>query len=139
MKHIVVALDGSTGSVRALEEAIKLGQSLAESPKVTALHIDQAVPMNEPPFGVDPDERIEAEGLALLKSAEEALAASELAYKTAVRKGDPAREICEFAANESCDLIVVGTRGHGLAAELLLGSVSHKVIQHAPCLVMTIR
>ncbi len=139
MKHIVVAVDGSTGSVRALEEAIRLGQSLAESPKVTALHIDQAVPMNEPPFGVDPDERIEAEGLALLKSAEEALAASGLAYETVVRKGDAAREICEFAASESSDLIVVGTRGHGLAAELLLGSVSHKVVQHAPCPVMTIR
>ncbi|MEJ8303820.1 universal stress protein [Saccharibacillus sacchari] len=139
MKHIVVAVDGSTGSARALEEAIKLGRSLAESPKLTALHIDQAVPMNEPPFGVDPDERIEAEGLALLKSAEETLAASGLTYETAVRKGDPAREICEFAGSASGDLIVVGTRGHSLAAELLLGSVSHKVIQHAPCPVMTIR
>ena len=139
MKHIVVAVDGSSGSVRALEEAIKLGQSLAESPKVTALHIDSFVPMNEPPFGVDPDERIEAEGLALLKSAEEKLAASGLAYETAVRKGDAAREICEFARSESVDLLVVGTRGHGLAAELLLGSVSHKVIQHAPCPVMTVR
>ncbi|CAM4077255.1 universal stress protein [Saccharibacillus endophyticus] len=139
MKHIVAAIDGSAGSVRALEEAIKLGMSLAESPKVTALHIDSFVSMNEPPFGVDPDERIEAEGLALLQSAGEKLAASGLAYGTAVRKGDAARGICEFARSESADLIVIGTRGHGLAAELLLGSVSHKVIQHAPCPVMTIR
>lgn len=139
MKHIVVAVDGSSGSVRALEEAIKLGQSLAESPTVTALHIDPFVSINEPPFGVDPDERIEAEGLVLLKSVEEALVASGLVYETAVRKGDAAREICEFARRESADLIVLGTRGHGLAAELLLGSVSHKVIQHAPCPVMTVR
>lgn len=139
MKHIVVAIDGSAGSARALEEAIKLGRSLAEAPKVTALHIDQTVPMNEPPLGIDPEERIEAEGAALLKSAEAALVASGLAYDTAVRKGDPAREICEFARRESGDLVIVGTRGQSLAAELFLGSVSHKVIQHAPCPVMTVR
>lgn len=139
MKHIVVAVDGSAGSGHALEEAVKLGKSFAERPKLTVLHVDPSVAMVEPPFGVDPDERIEEEGRALLRPIEATLAASGLEYAATLRKGDPAREICEFARHESCDLIVMGTRGQSLAAELLLGSVSHKVIQHAPCPVMTIR
>ncbi len=139
MKRILVAIDGSAGSEHALEEAIKLGKSFAEPPKITVLHVDPSVAMVEPPFGVDPDERIEAEGRELLKPIESALAASGLEHAVILRKGDPAREICEFAKHEVCDLIVMGTRGQSLAAELLLGSVSHKVIQHAPCPVMTIR
>ncbi|NGZ76759.1 universal stress protein [Saccharibacillus alkalitolerans] len=139
MRHIVVAVDGSSGAAKALEEAIKLGTSMAERPKITALHVDPAIAMNEPAIGFDPEARIEAEGLALLAPIESALASSGLPHETAVRKGDPAREICAFAEHEACDLIVVGTRGQSLAAELLLGSVSHKVIQHAPCPVMTVR
>ncbi|OWA34885.1 universal stress protein UspA [Saccharibacillus sp. O16] len=139
MKHILVAIDGSSGSEHAMEEAIKLGKSFAVLPKMTVLHVDPSVAMVEPPFGIDPDERIEEEGRELLKPVQAALASSGLEYTVILRKGDPAREICEFAAHEVCDLIVMGTRGQSLAAELLLGSVSHKVIQHAPCPVMTIR
>ncbi|WP_172255541.1 universal stress protein [Saccharibacillus deserti] len=139
MKHILVAIDGSPGADRALEEAIRLASALKDAPTVTALHVDPALSMNEPAIGFDPEARIEAEGLAQLRPAEALLADSGLDYQTAVRRGDPAREICEFARREDCDLIAVGTRGHGPAAELLLGSVSHKVVQHAPCPVLTIR
>ncbi|WP_172194965.1 universal stress protein [Saccharibacillus qingshengii] len=139
MKHILVAIDGSPGADRALEEAIRLASALKDAPAITVLHVDQALSMNEPAIGFDPEARIEAEGLVQLRPAEALLADSGLNYQTAVRRGDPAREICEFARREGCDLIAVGTRGHGPAAELLLGSVSHKVVQHAPCPVLTIR
>lgn len=139
MQHILVAIDGSSGAAQALEQAISLASSFKEASKITALHVDPAIAMNEPAIGFDPEARIEAEGLETLRPALARLADSGLPHGSVVRRGDPAREICEFARREQCDLIVVGTRGHGLAAELLLGSVSHKVIQHAPCPVMTIR
>ncbi|MDO3411064.1 universal stress protein [Saccharibacillus sp. CPCC 101409] len=139
MKHIVVAVDGSAGADRALEQAIKLASELAQAPRITALHVDPSVTINEAPLGVDLDERIEEEGLALLRPVQERLAQSGLPCETAVRRGDPAAEIGEFARREGCDLIVMGTRGQSLAKELLLGGVGHKVIQHAPCPVMTVR
>lgn len=48
-----------------------------------------------------------------------------------VRRGQPANVLRR--ATENADLLVVGTRGRGLARSLLLGSISHGVLHHAPC------
>jgi len=50
-----------------------------------------------------------------------------------IEDGDPANEILEFADREGVDLIIVGSRGLGDLKGLLMGSVSHKVSQHAKC------
>lgn len=54
-------------------------------------------------------------------------------------QGDPASVICQVAADEGFDLIVVGSHGAGLVRRLLMGSVSHHVLHHAPCPVMVVR
>jgi nucleotide-binding universal stress UspA family protein len=50
--------------------------------------------------------------------------------------GDPAQEL--VSASHDCDLIVVGTRGTGVWAQLLLGSVSSKLTHHAACPVVIV-
>jgi len=54
-----------------------------------------------------------------------------------VRVGDPARTICEIAASEQCDLIVMPTHGYGPFRRFLLGSVTAKVLHDAICPVCT--
>jgi nucleotide-binding universal stress UspA family protein len=51
----------------------------------------------------------------------------------------PAQGLLDFAAKEKCDLIVLGSHGHGLLGRLLLGSVSLKVLNHAHCAVRIVR
>jgi nucleotide-binding universal stress UspA family protein len=51
--------------------------------------------------------------------------------------GDPARLLLEMAAH--ADLVVVGSRGLGAVRRLLLGTVSEKVLQHAPCPVLIVK
>lgn len=51
--------------------------------------------------------------------------------------GRPAVELCQAAAN--AQLLVLGTRGHGEFATMILGSVSLECIAHAPCPVLTVR
>jgi nucleotide-binding universal stress UspA family protein len=51
----------------------------------------------------------------------------------------PADEIVKFAAAHEVGLIVMGTRGRGTMARLLMGSVAERVVRTAPCPVLTVR
>jgi nucleotide-binding universal stress UspA family protein len=52
--------------------------------------------------------------------------------------GDVAESLIKIASSHSIDMIVLGRRGRGQLAGLLLGSVSHKIVSHAPCAVAVI-
>jgi nucleotide-binding universal stress UspA family protein len=54
-------------------------------------------------------------------------------------EGDPAAEIVRFAAEELCDLIVLGTHGRTGLRRLLMGSVAEHVVRKAPCPVLTVK
>ena len=58
---------------------------------------------------------------------------------TEMIEGDPAETIIEVARTRSSDLIIIGARGMGKLAGLLLGSTSQKVLSLAPCPVLIIR
>jgi len=54
-----------------------------------------------------------------------------------VHQGDPAQEVCRFAQESNCDLIVMGTHGRTGLGRLLMGSVAERVVRQAPCPVLT--
>lgn len=56
-----------------------------------------------------------------------------------VREGYPATVIVEEAESRGADLIVLGTHGHTGIKHLLLGSIAERVVQHAPCPVLTVK
>jgi nucleotide-binding universal stress UspA family protein len=62
-----------------------------------------------------------------------------ITVRTVVRRGSPAAEIVELAAEEHADLVIMGTRGRGGVSRVLLGSVADRVIRTAPCPVLTVR
>lgn len=55
-----------------------------------------------------------------------------------VVRGDPAEVVTELAAERDVDIIVMGTRGHSKLRQLLLGSTAERVVEHAPCPVLTV-
>lgn len=57
----------------------------------------------------------------------------------AVKHGPPFLEIVRYAKEHQTDLIVLGTHGRGALAHVLLGSVAERVVQKAPCPVLTVR
>ena len=59
--------------------------------------------------------------------------------RTVLREGDPAAAILNLAREESANIIVMGRRGLGDLAGLLLGSVSHKVAHLAECACLTVK
>lgn len=52
---------------------------------------------------------------------------------------DPAERILEYAKTAEADMIVLGNRGMGMLAELLMGSVSMKISQYAECPVVIVK
>ena len=68
------------------------------------------------------------EGMKALAPCEAILAASAVSTHAHIGVGDPAETIIAFAERLGCEHIVMGSRGHGLAAGLVLGSVAREVI-----------
>lgn len=56
-----------------------------------------------------------------------------------VLTGDPWRAICRYAHEKNIDLIVVSTHGHTGLVHVLLGSTAERIVQHAPCPVLTVK
>lgn len=57
----------------------------------------------------------------------------------AVKVGKPAKTIVETAEKDGFDLVIMGTHGHGVFAELVLGSVAHDVIKRSKVPVLVVR
>lgn len=69
----------------------------------------------------------------------QAAGAAGLAMVSTIRWGEePDDEILRFARDVKADLLVIGTRGRGTVARVLLGSVASSVVRHAPCPVLLV-
>ncbi len=135
MKNIVVGFDGSEAAKRALTRAAELANG-ATVTVVSAVAIH--VPTGRGGMAaVDPEERTERE--RELTEAAALLREKGITPREVEGHGDPGDVIIEEARELGADLIVVGTRGLNAAERLVLGSVSTKVVHHAPCDVLVVR
>ncbi len=146
MKKILLATDGSESSMHA---ARILGDLIACQPEaqVTVIHVahlprsyyitdENGVKMT-PEVPMDVMIRRSAE--PILRRTLSALGLPEERVATEVQVGEPAEEIVDLARLEGYDLIVMGSRGLNQVKELLVGSVSHRVLHTAPCPVLVAR
>jgi nucleotide-binding universal stress UspA family protein len=131
---IMVGIDGSADSDRAVEWA-----AAAASQRQAAVHFVYAVP--PPAFSVPysaADEREHREfAQRVISDAAAAVQQSGVPVTSEVVDGPAVPAL--LAAGESARMIVVGSRGHGAVAGLLLGSVSQHVSRHANCPVVVVR
>jgi nucleotide-binding universal stress UspA family protein len=142
-KKILLPIDGSEHSNRAVDAAIQLCKGKEQDCFITILHVNpfihywggELVAVN-----VDIEERIREESNNLIKPVAEKILQAGIHCESSVVIGDdPAQEIYQKAKEEGFDLIVMGSRGLGTFSELVLGSVSHKVIQHSNCPVLIVK
>jgi nucleotide-binding universal stress UspA family protein len=135
-RKILVAVDGSRYSSRALEFADDLSRRY-KAP-LLVLH---AFPHVSDLLGTPQYERL-LESRALIGEQVLASARAQLSeqmpVETQLIEGPAAAAILRVAVEDSCDLIVIGSRGHGQLAGMLLGSVSSVVAQRALCPVLIV-
>ena len=128
--RLLVPVDGSEISARAIKHALSLLKSLAKPGKLVVVAVDDALfPGVERKIGADAARKLHDENFArLFGPARKALGRStvEVAFVEAI--GAPADGILQAASKHKSDLIVMGSRGSGAIKGTLLGSVSMKVL-----------
>ncbi|SFD98244.1 Nucleotide-binding universal stress protein, UspA family [Paenibacillus catalpae] len=137
--HILIPVDGSQKANKALDHAIQLVKSMGRDIPLSVIHITDRIAMNEAFVYVDVGEMLDKEENEILSTAAEQLKASGVSYTLLRANGDPATMISRTAKERGVDLIIMGSRGVGLVSEILLGSVSHGVSQHAHCPVLIVK
>jgi nucleotide-binding universal stress UspA family protein len=148
MGFIVVAVDGSGSSRAALDWA--LAEAGLRGSTVRAVHAWEvpALGTGEAPWAlIPPGSYMDVSTDEIGKAAKEALdhevddaiarAGSKVVVERTVVEGPAADSVIDSSSD--AELIVVGTRGRGAIATLVLGSVSHHVVQHASCPVVVVR
>ncbi len=133
MNCILVPIDGSENSLRVAQRLAGKG-SLYGVPEALEVHlINVQHPFSANVSSFISQEQIrkahQEEGVKALAAARALLDAAGRKYATHIAVGDPAEVIAQYAREKGCSQILMGTRGLGRVAGMLLGSVTQKVIQ----------
>jgi nucleotide-binding universal stress UspA family protein len=149
-KKVLVAIDGSEHGWKALDLAADMAEQ--QGARLIVLHVVPFEPMAEALRAFAAAEHVplaeeEARfryartlGDHLTRSAEARVRGKGLTDVVArTVEGKPSDQILEVARSEGVDMIVMGSRGLSDARALFLGSVSHKVTNHAECTCVTVK
>lgn len=139
IKKILVPVDGSPSSRKAIDMALALASK--SGAKVTILEVvEEFGPLpgyyEAAPVGVNRVKWIEEQRF---EKVHELLDQTSVAWDRKVLEGYPAEQICDTAGKENYDLIVIGSRGLSILGRFLIGSVSDRVVHHAPCSVLVVK
>lgn len=143
IRRIVHPSDFSPASGPAFKKAIELAKD--NKATLSIVHVLPALPIVGDAYMAPTayDDMLRAQRAQAEKAMERlvsrARAAGVRATGTVLDSGGVADQIARFAKRQRCDLIVMGTHGHGVLARALLGSVAERVINKASCPVMTLK
>ena len=134
-QEIIVAIDGSVMSEKALQVAFSIAKGLHSN--ITLVHVrKEFLPYA---VGDELEQAIKNEVEELLNEAKDQGKSRGIDVKILYLTGDPARQIVDHINHAAYDLVVIGNRGLSNFEEMLLGSVSHKISQLASCPVLIVK
>ena len=138
--NVLVPVDGSDNSYRALDAALLLSEKLGSS--ITVVNVMEQVPITHIESEKLLSELLEAykkENQEILSKCSNIATEKGLSIKTLLLQGNPASVILDYGKKEKFDLVIMGSRGMGKFKQLILGSVSSKIVHHSPCAILLIR
>lgn len=135
---ILLPVDGSDHATRAAAYALKMAGLMDARLLLLYCHRPFPVKLGEPHFQNAID-KIMVQANTLLEPFRSMLTEKGVDIADLIMEGPPGEKICEVARNESCEMVIMGSRGRSDLKGLLLGSVAHRVLQQASCPVLVVR
>jgi len=136
MPIVVAGVDDSPVSMEVLEKAIE--QASWREAELHVVHVAR-IPMTYTQLPIDITEVIEAERRTVWERLEPTMVGAGVTVRRVDLDGYPPDGLVDYASSEEAVLLVVGTRGRGEIASLILGSTSHRAIQLAECDVLVVK
>lgn len=128
MRKILVPFDGSNSATRALSYAIGLAVDIPGT-ELEILNVQDPVEFRSHAGSEEDIRRLQDEkGRQTAKPACDLVEKAGLPYRLSTRAGSPANEIAAHVHATGCTSIIMGTRGLGLVAAYMIGSVATRVI-----------
>jgi nucleotide-binding universal stress UspA family protein len=141
IKKILVPLDGSDNSERALDVAISLAKN--SNAKIVCLYSINIIPIAEAqmfdPLKCQIEEKKYAE--QVMQKAQTTCAKNDVEFVKEIEFGMPGNTILSYIKNKNnkIDLVVMGSRGKSGIKEIFLGSVSNYVLHKSPVPVLIVK
>jgi nucleotide-binding universal stress UspA family protein len=142
-RHILVPIDGSEPSLQAVQMTLSIVE-LCPACKMTVLYVIDKLVLNElVRFSKRDEKEVEAEledqGRRYLELARKSAERQSVAAQSQIRRGDPFEEVIAAANDLGADLIVMGHTGRRGTSRVLIGSVTQRVLDYAPCPVLVMK
>lgn len=138
-QRIVVSVDGSESSNRAVEKAVYLSKN-THIPLSAVYVIDMNIyskTLTSDQFSEQLKSVLTNEGESVLKKTQNLASEHDISVETKLLDGDPGEKIIEIT--DENDLIILGSKGKNAVDRIFIGSVSEYVLHHADSAVMIVR
>jgi nucleotide-binding universal stress UspA family protein len=140
LSKLLVPVDGSENSLRAFDHAIYLAKKTGAN--ITAMNVIE----NPPTVYVESQKLLNdllanfrEESANILDKCKQIAEKNDVKIETVIGEGDAASTIVGYAQTGDFDTMIIGRRGLGRFKEMMLGSISNKVLHHAKCTVMIVK
>ena len=137
---LLVPIDGSNNSFRALDHAIFLSKKITA--RITVLRVMEYLPLvyvqSQRTMDTILSKYLE-ESESILKKSIDIGEKKGVRIESKLKKGDAASNILNYSKKEDYDTIIMGRRGTGKLRQLVLGSTSTKVLNHSDCTVVIVK
>ncbi len=141
IKRILIGCDFSPDSDVAFEHGLSLAQEFQSElhlAHVVETSIYQQLHKTESPVEEELQQEIHTRLINKLQDMVPEDARNWCKPQTSLLDGHPYEELVKYAEKNNIDMIVLGTRGHGLVKSLLIGSTTDRVVRNAPCPVLSV-
>jgi nucleotide-binding universal stress UspA family protein len=139
---ILVAIDGSDNSLRALEYAIQLAGKSKETTKLLLANVHDDIALRSASQFVakeSVDSYLDELAASETKAAVELATRSGVPFEVRLLRGHIGNVLAEAAAAEGCDIVALGSKGRTALKDLLMGSVAQRVVSLSTVPVLLVR